>query len=128
MKNYFTGHYYTAEALKSAYRELSLDHHPDRATVVMQAINAEYEALRQQLETKGVAGWSLPELTIKDQTLREPARSDRQNIPLRSEDHAANVAHIEWQREQKQRDAEARQEQYRVDEMNRIWNSHVMPL
>lgn len=43
----------TLEELKKQYKKLALEHHPDRGgnTADMQAINAEYDALFEQLKT-----------------------------------------------------------------------------
>ena len=48
----------TLEALKKAYRELALLHHPDRGgdTATMQAINAEYDEMHARLMKSGETG------------------------------------------------------------------------
>ena len=48
----------TLDALKAAYRELAMLHHPDRGgdTATMQAINAEYDEMHAKLAQDGESG------------------------------------------------------------------------
>lgn len=136
MSKHFTGHYYTAAALQSAYRDLCMDHHPDRANQVMQEINGEYEILKEQLKRDGAAGWNVPK-DIKQDKSREPIKQDVKPAVNKNVDHSEYDADIAAHARQVKENhthgwtwEEKHAENCRAadEEMQRIFNSGVLPL